>query len=355
MKILLATIEYPPFFGGVANYYGNMVKFWPDKNDIIVLDNTHNKLINSKFIPKWLPAFSNIFKVTKQNNVRHVLVGQILPIGTVVWILSFFSNFQYSVFLHGMDFSFAIKKNRKKFITKRILNKSKWIICSNSFTAREVKNFLGEDKKIKIVNPGIDPKSYIKDEEKEEELRKKYNLENKFIIFSIGRLVLRKGFDVVIKALKKMNSENCEYFIAGDGPDKNLLEKLAENLSNIHFLGKINDEEKWGWLNICDIFVTPSRNIDGDYEGFGIVFLEANLAGKAVIGGKTGGMSDAVADGKTGLLIDAENEDSFIQSLNALRNNKELITELGKNGKTRAVNEFNWNKKANFIYELIKS
>ncbi len=66
MKILLFTLEYPPFKGGIANYYGNIVKHWPKPNEIFVLDNNKNKLIKNWLYPKWLLAFFQLKKLLKK-------------------------------------------------------------------------------------------------------------------------------------------------------------------------------------------------------------------------------------------------------------------------------------------------
>jgi len=108
------------------------------------------------------------------------------------------------------------------------------------------------------------------------------------------------------------------------------------------FLGKITDEEKWAWMDLCDIFIMPSRNIDDDFEGFGIVYLEANLSGKPVIAGDTGGVRDAVQNGVSGLLVDPENVDEIANAIIKLSKDKELIKKLGEQGRERAIREFNW-------------
>ncbi|MEK7097819.1 MAG: hypothetical protein AAB906_03165, partial [Patescibacteria group bacterium] len=71
MKILLFTLEYPPFWGGVANYYGNLVKNWPE--NISVLDNNDGKLI-AGWLPffRWLPLFFALSKAVKKEKIGHI-------------------------------------------------------------------------------------------------------------------------------------------------------------------------------------------------------------------------------------------------------------------------------------------
>ena len=75
----------------------------------------------------------------------------------------------------------------------------------------------------------------------------------------------------------------------------------------VRFLTDISDQQKWIFYALTDIFVMPNRTLGGrDWEGFGIVFLEAALAGKPSIGGNNGGVPDAIAHGGTGLLVETE-------------------------------------------------
>ncbi|MBI4779135.1 glycosyltransferase family 4 protein [Candidatus Falkowbacteria bacterium] len=315
MRILLFTLEYPPFYGGVANYYGNLIKNWPKPNDISALNNNGGDLINDKLpFLKWLPAYFSLRKKIKQEKIEHILVGQILPLGTVALICAKLCKIKYSAVLHGLDLSSALKRPRKKWLAGKILKKADKIICVNGYVAELARNSFPDIKqKIIIVNPGIENSTtrtgrlanQIRD------IRDKYNLENKLILLSVGRFVKRKGFDKVIECLPEAlkQAPNLIYVIIGQGEEIDNFKFRIKNLGlekNIIIITGAANEEKNAWYNLCDIFIMPSRNINGDFEGFGIVYLEANLAGKPVIAGKSGGVGDAVLDGLHGLLVNSE-------------------------------------------------
>ncbi|MBU1062588.1 hypothetical protein KJ700_00245, partial [Patescibacteria group bacterium] len=82
MKTLLFTLEYPPWHGGIANYYGNLVKYWPKLSEIFVLDK------KSGLINHWFFAFLKLWKTIKQKKINYILVGQILPLGTATYLIS---------------------------------------------------------------------------------------------------------------------------------------------------------------------------------------------------------------------------------------------------------------------------
>ena len=125
-------------------------------------------------------------------------------------------------------------------------------------------------------------------------------------------------------------------------------------LKKIIFLGELREDEKWNWLHLSDIFIMPAREIDGDFEGFGIVYLEANLCGKPVIAGQAGGVSDAVLDNSTGLLVNPESSEEISQAIVKLVADPNLRDDLGRQGKERAQTEFNWEKQLEKLLKLIK-
>lgn len=356
MKTLLFTLEYPPFLGGVANYYGNIVKNWPES--ISVLDNNGGKLI-AGWLPffRWLPSFFVLSKIVKKEKISHILVGHILPLGTVAYLYFKLAKIPYSIFLHGMDLNYALKTGRKKRIAKKILDNAEHIICANSQTAKDVESVVNDKNKIVVVNPGVESR-ITHNVQRITQIKEKYDLKNKFILFSVGRLVKRKGFDRVVESLPDILKifPDLVYVVAGKGEDEEYLKSKAKELPKdaVIFLGAISEDEKWAWLEVCDIFIMPSRNIDGDAEGFGIVYLEANLCGKPVIAGDSGGVRDAVQHELNGLLVNPEKNKEISDAILRLLINKNFRMELGKHGRERVLKDFGWSEKVNKIFELLK-
>lgn len=364
MKFLLFTLEYPPFKGGISNYYENLVKYWPD-DDLYVLANKQNDAINTrkitskpllaKFIfPKWVLGFYFLFKEVKNKKIDHVLVGHILPLGTITYLLSRILKFKYTVIMHGMDFQFATKTKRKLYLTKKILHNADLVICGNNYLVNLVKNKIGI-KNIKILNPGIHKNAIQEDKQRIDSIKKKYKLKNKKTIISIGRLVKRKGFDKVIEVFPELliKYPNLLYIVIGNGPDvKYLKEKANKFKESVLFLDNVNEIEKWSWLHIGDIFVMPSRDIDGDFEGFGIVYLEANLAKIPVIAGDSGGVRDAIKHNFNGILVNPENNLEIKNAILRLLKNEELRNKLVDNGYKRVINDFNIKKQIKSLYDI---
>ncbi len=360
MKTLLFTLEYPPFHGGVANYYGNVSKYWPIEEKLAVLDNSHNELLSTEKILNWLPSISALNRCLEKDKIDYLLVGQILPLGTVAYILSFFKKINYAVFLHGMDFALALRTPRKRFLSKLILKKANKIICANAYVKDKLFEFIPEiEERTVVVNPGIEGGVPNISPDDMRNIKDTYHLEGKKVLFSLGRLVKRKGVDKVIETLISMPEEETAdlvYFIAGVGPREEYLKSLVplRFAKKIIFLGSLSDYDKWAWLKTCNIFIMPSRDIEGDFEGFGIVYLEANLCAKPVIAGNSGGVKDAVVDGVSGLLVDPENTEEIAKAINKLKNDQALCDKLGEQGRDRAIRDFSWEKQIASLCNFIK-
>jgi phosphatidylinositol alpha-1,6-mannosyltransferase len=333
----------------------------------VVLNNNKGKLINTKLpFLRWLPAIRELNSLIKHRDIEYILVGHILPLGTVTFIIQKFYRLKgkpikYSVFFHGMDLSLAYRFWFKRFQTKLIIKSSENLICANRHTADLLKDNLPAKywHKVHIVNPGVDNIVVMIEDSTIKSLKDKYKLAGKRIMLTVGRLVKRKGVDMVLQALAKENNlfSNLVYVIAGIGPDENYIKNIIKekNLSNVILLGQISERDKWLWYDICDFFIMPARNIDGDFEGFGIVYLEANMLAKPVIAGSSGGVSDAVINGYNGIIVDPESLDQISSAIQQLTDNKTLCRKMGEYGQKRVRTEFNWEMQIEKIYKIINS
>jgi phosphatidylinositol alpha-1,6-mannosyltransferase len=166
---------------------------------------------------------------------------------------------------------------------------------------------------------------------------------------SLCRLVPRKGIDTVLEALPAIFKAvpEVQYIVAGDGPDRTRLERLAERLGVtplVRFLGLVPDDQVAPLLHMADVFVMPAREERPDVEGFGLVFLEANACGTPVIGSTSGGIPDAVVDGETGLLVPPLAPGPLADAAIRLLNDADLRGRLGRAGRERVLREGTWER-----------
>lgn len=365
-RTLLVTLEYPPQIGGVAHYYANIVKHLPN-GSIYVLDNEKGELLHTHgwLRPKWIPAVINTYKAIKKYKIEHLLIGQVLPLGTVAWLLSFITKVPYTVMTHAMDITVPagpLGCRRKKWLLQQIFKKAYRITTVSKYTKQRLEELRIPAKKIVVVHPcphtsGLEHRVA---ESTMEELNKKYNIASKQVVLTVGRLVERKGVDVMLYAIAQLSEQhnNLVYVVVGTGPYADHLKKLASKLqieNLVIFAGAVPEEELQSWFQRCDIFAMPSRELENkDVEGFGIVFVEANSYGKPVIAGKSGGVTDAVLDGKTGYLIDPPTDAAMIaKAIARLLQDDELRHALGDQGRERVKEMFQWEIQAKKIEEML--
>lgn len=373
-KVLLLTLDFPPRIGGVANYLANLCQnLPPDKifvltikeNGSVEFDQKQDYKIYRKNLishlpiwPKWLPAIYHTFQVIKKDKPDLILVGQILPLGTVALAIKKLTGLNYFVSCHGMDILLAQKTKRKKWLTNLIIKNSQHIIVNGQFTKKEIEKLGIGENKITVIYPCPNIHD-LQLTTNNKQLNKKFNLSNKKVLLTVGRLVERKGQDQVIKALPEVIKSFPEvvYLIIGSGPYQSELEKLAKELNledKIIFAGELSDNEARECYKMADIFVMPSRQIAGDVEGFGIVYLESASFGLPVIAGRSGGVSEAILNGQTGILVNPEDIKEIAQAIIKLLADEDLAKKMGQTGKKRVEKEFQWIKQTAKLKELLK-
>ncbi|OGY85934.1 MAG: hypothetical protein A2233_00360 [Candidatus Kerfeldbacteria bacterium RIFOXYA2_FULL_38_24] len=365
-KTLLITLDYPPLIGGVANYYKNLLSCLPPDKIIVLDDAQHQLLALDKFIwPKWLQGLWSTFKLVRKEKIEHILVGQILPIGTIALVLKLLLGIPYTVMTHAMDVTLPFGEEgmpRKRWLIKNILRYAQHITTVSVYTRLHLEELGVSPQNISMIYPcphichdgrqNLDQEIAL--------IEQKHQLSAKRILLSVCRLVERKGIDMVIYTMRELREKypNLIYCIVGDGPDRVRLENIVqqEGLKNsVLFTGRVSDQELHAWYQRSEIFVMPARQLsNNDVEGFGIVFLEANSFGKPVIAGKSGGISDAVVDGKTGFLVDPTDILMLTKALDRLLSDKEKALALGRFGKERVEEFFQWKIQAKELEKILQ-
>jgi len=339
-KPLLITYEYPPDIGGVGKYLEQEVRGFEDaQNSVIVMRARDYEM---SLWPNWLPLIFHVrkcFQSAKRSatlgrgrgpltpltgQCDAIWVSHILPVGYIALVYKKLFKIPYRVYLHGLDLVRPRRSFWKSFLVRRILLNADEIIVNSNATAKLLAyysipvsvalvkytsvNFPSCIQSLSRVfrGRGIKGGSRGHYESIGKSLREKYNLENKKILLTISRLVKRKGIDLVIRALPDVWKEipDLTYVVIGNGEEASHLRAIAKNNPNIIFVGAISDEEKYSWLSACDCFILTPKNDPDDFEGYGIVYKEAQAFGKPVIGSRTGGVPEAISD--NGVLIEPD-------------------------------------------------
>ena len=369
MRILLFTVEFKPKPGGMAQQAYNMaleLKSQGHEVEVVTpkvkgyssFDSRVNLKITripSTILVREIIASIIIVKRTSLGKLDIVVNSMWYPCGVVCWLLSHIINVRYAVIAHGvevLDSTSTFIKRVKKFLKPvrvSIFNRSVCSFAVSNYTKNVLINEGVRAEKVFFLPNGVFPERF--ENISKSSARKKLGLNREdIILLTVARLDDYKGHDYVIKALplvQKIISNKVRYCIVGEGPYINQLKSIVKSLrleGRVFFVGFVNDEELKYWYASSDIFIMASREIRErpDVEGFGIVFLEAQLAGIPVIGGRSGGIADAVINGRTGLLVDPTDPRAIAKGIVKIINDRKLRYKLVANARARIEKELNW-------------
>ena len=380
MKILMLTWEYPPrIVGGIARVVNDLSKrLIKDGHDVYVVTykegnvpyyendkgvhvyRVDNYMINPNNFIDWTFQlnFNMISKAAEIINKE----GKFDVIHAHDWLVAYAAKtLKESFDIPLVCTIHATEAGRNSGIhnpDQRYVNDSEWmltyesseVIVNSKFMKNDLQRLFGLPyEKINVVSNGINTTAY-NGVEKDYEFRRQYAMDNEKIILFMGRLVFEKGVQHLISAMPKILSgyHDVKLVIAGRGGMTDELKAQVEamGLSNkVYFTGYLNARQVSKMYKCADISVFPST-----YEPFGIVALEAMLAGVPTVVSDVGGLNEIVEHRVDGMKSYAGNPNSLADSILELLLNPELCDKITKKAKQKVKNEYNWAKIAQDTY-----
>jgi phosphatidylinositol alpha-1,6-mannosyltransferase len=164
---------------------------------------------------------------------------------------------------------------------------------------------------------------------------------------TVGRLQKRKGHDQMILALATIRKHvpNILYAIVGDGEERSYLQSLVEEhgqREHVQFLGEIDDQRLLQCYQQCDLFALPNRRVGKDFEGFGMVLVEAQACGKPVIAGDSGGTAETMRIPDTGRVVCCDGHDELAKLVIELLLNRQALEKMGRAARAWVAQHFDW-------------
>ena len=268
-------------------------------------------------------------KILSRNHCKHIHVHFAHVPTQIAMYASGLTNIPFSVTAHANDIfergTLLVKKadRSKKFLTisqynidyliaKGVAPEKLGIVrCSVDF---EIQTFRVRSKRIKIG--------------------------------SLGRLVEKKGMDILLLAIEKLVRRGFEVRleIAGDGPQRELLQRMTQTLAiedHVEFIGSLRHDEVSDWMKTLDIFVLAcKKDVNGDQDGIPVVLMEAMAMGIPVISTRISGIPELIIDGKTGQLALPDDPESLSDRISRLITDNEVARNLVKYAQSHVVTEF---------------
>jgi len=244
----------------------------------------------------------------------------------------------YINYIHGEEITTDVPYRLFGRRRRQYLHKADAVVAVSEFTRRALIDKMGvAPERIELIVNGVDAERF-QPGPKPVALLERYGLAGKRVLLTVGRLVERKGIDTTIRALPEILARcpQTRYLVVGTGDYRAELEALAlaQGVADqVIFAGRVPHAELVAHYQLCDLFVMPNRELaNHDTEGFGLVFLEANACGKAVVAGRAGGVVEAVRHGETGLNVDGEDVAAVAGAISQLLLDDERRDAMGERG-----------------------
>jgi len=293
------------------------------------------------------------------NRFDAVFAARALPEGLVALAVGRLAGLPVLIYAHGEEQT-SWGRGWKFRAMCFAMRRADALLSNSDFTRDTLVNLLGvEAGRIALTYPTVDAERFRPDLGCDD-LRAGLGLRpGQPLLLSIGRLQRRKGFDNVIRALPLLVRKGIDahYAVIGIGEDREYLGNLTTQLNvadRVHLLGHVSYEDLPRWYCACNLFAMPNRDIDGDTEGFGLVYLEAASAGKPALAGIAGGTGSAVVDGVTGLRVDGEDLDAIAGGIARLLTNKAEAERLGRQGRDRVLEYFTHQRRVDQLRSLAR-
>lgn len=374
MKILMLSWEYPPrVVGGISRVVHDLShKLVKDGQDVTVVTYRDGDTpyfedddgVKVHRVDNFMIAPNNFIDWVMQLNFNMIAkTGEIIAkegkfdvIHAHDWLTAYAAKTLKTSFdipmictIHATESgrNSGIRTDMQKYI-----NDTEWlltyeaseVIVNSNYMKSEIQRLFGLPfEKINVVPNGVNLNNF-NNVYRDYDFRRRFAMDNEKIVLFMGRLVYEKGIQHLISAMPKIldHYHDVKLVIAGKGGMLDELKAQANNLGisqKVYFAGYLNSKDVQKIYRCADISVFPST-----YEPFGIVALEAMLAGVPVVVSDIGGLNEIVEHGVTGMKSYAGNPNSIADSILTLLFDHKLCDQVVKNAKAKVKAEYNWSK-----------
>jgi glycosyltransferase involved in cell wall biosynthesis len=261
-----------------------------------------------------LRYFATAIRLLRGDRSHDLVVCGHINLMPLAWLVSRLLKVPLILFIYGID-AWQPTRNR---LANRLAKRADWVVSISDITAQKFRSWASAGTQQLLVLPNAIHAEWYGPGAKNPDLLKRYQLEGKTVLMTLGRLVSAeryKGFDEVLDLLPVLRATmpNLAYLIVGDGSDRTRLAAKVKALGlteRVVFAGKITEAEKADHYRLADAYIMASRG-----EGFGFVLLEAMACGIPVVASKLDGGREAVREGQLGRLVDPGNQDELQRAI----------------------------------------
>lgn len=272
------------------------------------------------------------------------------------------TGWKTAVIVHGLDITTPVSAYQS--IVRKVLSSVDLVLPVSRATG-EAAILRGADAtKVVVVPNGIDVSRFAPPPSRHEAraaLQQSLGLslpQDAFLLCSVGRHVRRKGFAWAAEHLLPALDPRVHWLLAGEGPETESIVQaavLAKVRDRVHVLGRTTDAQLSLLYQGCDLFLMPNRPVPSDMEGFGVVMLEAGLAGLPSVAAALEGILDVIQEGENGHLVPSGNVEAFVSVVHQYLNDTDALRSLS--GRTAAFvpATFSWEAVAQRLVHAVFS
>lgn len=337
-RIMFVSRAYPPVVGGIEKQNYELCNFLSRRLPVVAVVNRRGK----SFLPIFLPLA--LFRMFRQRREYDVVLFGDGVLAVLAFVLKLFSKTRTACVVHGLDVTYANPVYRALWV-RRFFGSVDRFLAVSSQTATMVAEAGVDPEKIQVIPNGIEriaiPAAYGRSD-----LAALLGSESPGpVLLCLGRLVRRKGFAWFVREVMPLLPSHVTLVIAGSGVDEPNVRAAIETSgsgSRIRYLGEVDARAKEMLLSSCDLFVQPNIPVPGDMEGFGIVVLEAAMAGTFVVASALEGLMDSVHQGKNGVLVEPLDAQKFADVIVDLLSDPGKLKVLGEDARNYVMVTFGW-------------
>jgi phosphatidylinositol alpha-1,6-mannosyltransferase len=372
---LLLAYDFPPMGGGIARTMGELARHY-QPGTLVVSTGQYGdgpnadahlpNVVDRLRIPsRRLRALQGLVlwsrraaSLARSLHPEFVWCGNLKPAGYPArWVRQRVGT-PYGILVYGTDLLLLQRQIRRSAVKRQtvraLIGSAAVLVAISHWTQDLCRTVLDElglgggRLDLRIVPLGTDPARFRPGIDSST-VRSRYGLDGRRWLLSVARLTAHKGIDTGLRVLSRLRERypDLGYAVVGSGDQLSNLKGIAESLgvtNRVRFLTSLPDSDLPAVYNCAEVYLGLSRLTDQAAEGFGISLVEASASGIPVLAGRNGGIPEAVRDGETGLLVNAEDPEEVCRALSSLLDDRPLAQRLGGGGRRAVESYYNWDR-----------
>ncbi|HWA66527.1 MAG TPA: glycosyltransferase family 4 protein [Mycobacteriales bacterium] len=359
-RLLLVTNDFPPRPGGIQSFlYGIVSRLDPAQVVVftsrwrgwedwdaqqpfrVVRHDTEMMLPN----PAVRRAAVEVFR---EHECTDVWFGAAAPLGLLAPALRDAGANLIVATTHGHEIGWARVPGTRRLL-RRIAGDVDALTYLGDYTKVRLAAAIGPDAgKLRRLAPGVDIDLFNPRVDGSVR-RAEIGWNDRPVVVCVSRLMPRKGQDMLVRALPEIRRRvgDVGLLLVGGGPARSRITAIAREqrvTEHVHVTGSVPFETLPSWYRAGDVFAMPCRErLNGlDVEGLGMVFLEAAACGMPVVAGRSGGSTDALIDGETGVLVDGGSPAEIADATAAMFEDSDRAKRMGERGREWVSESWTW-------------